>query len=82
VNEPLAADPIDDRGRLCPAPVISLGRLAKVAPPGSLIEVWADDPAAAVDIPAWCRMRSATLVEVRDLEGAGHAYLVRTAIRD
>jgi len=33
----------------CPLPVIELAR--------SIGWVLADDPAAAVDIPAWCRMR-------------------------
>ena len=53
---------VDSRGRRCPLPVIDLARAAATAPPGAVIDVLADDPAAAADIPAWCRMR-------------GHAYL-------
>lgn len=68
---------LDERGRLCPLPVIALGAAAR-AHPGATIEVWADDPAARHDIPAWCRMRSATLVETRELEGGATAYVVRT----
>jgi len=53
---------VDARGRRCPLPVIMLARLAAGQPPGTVIEVLADDPAAAIDIPAWCRMRGHTFV--------------------
>jgi tRNA 2-thiouridine synthesizing protein A len=33
---------------------------------GGTITVLADDPAAATDIPAWCRMRSQELVSADD----------------
>jgi tRNA 2-thiouridine synthesizing protein A len=38
-------------------PVIMLARLVPDVEIGSVVRVLADDPAAAVDIPAWCRMR-------------------------
>ena len=47
---------IDERGSLCPVPVIALARAARSAAPGTVIVVLADDPAAEFDIPAWCRM--------------------------
>lgn len=48
---------LDCRGTRCPLPVIILaGRMADIEI-GSVVRVLADDPAAAVDIPAWCRMR-------------------------
>jgi tRNA 2-thiouridine synthesizing protein A len=53
---------IDALGKRCPLPVIMLAKLAADQPPGTLIEVLADDPAAAIDIPAWCRMRGHTFV--------------------
>ncbi|UWP87651.1 sulfurtransferase TusA family protein [Dactylosporangium fulvum] len=46
-----------------------LAKLAGGQPPGTVIEVLADDPAAAVDIPAWCRMRGHTFVST---EGDSH----------
>ena len=49
-------------GRRCPLPVIMLASSPPVSPPGTRIEVLADDPAAAIDIPAWCRMRGHTFV--------------------
>ncbi len=44
-------------GMRCPQPVIVLARAVRDAPDGLVITVRTDDPAALVDIPAWCRMR-------------------------
>ncbi|MDQ1307898.1 MAG: tRNA 2-thiouridine synthesizing protein [Actinomycetota bacterium] len=73
---------IDERGRTCPHPVIALGRASKVAPPGSRIDLLADDPAAESDVPAWCRMTGADFLGA-ELLGAGvgtapRRYRVRT----
>jgi tRNA 2-thiouridine synthesizing protein A len=56
---------LDCRGQRCPMPVITLARRITEAQPGEVVRVIADDPAAKVDIPAWCRMR-------------GHEYLGET----
>lgn len=48
---------LDCRGQRCPLPVIALARRLPHRPVGSVLRVLADDPAAANDIPAWCRMR-------------------------
>jgi len=53
---------IDALGRRCPLPVIMLARRAASEAAGTEIAVLADDPAAAVDIPAWCRMKGHTFV--------------------
>jgi tRNA 2-thiouridine synthesizing protein A len=37
--------------------VIALARRLPAMPVGAVLRVLADDPAAAVDIPAWCRLR-------------------------
>ncbi len=44
-------------GQRCPLPVIALAKKLPTAEVGDIIRVLADDPAAAADIPAWCRMR-------------------------
>lgn len=62
-----AATHLDERGRACPAPVIALGRAATGLGPGATIELLADDPAARTDVPAWCRIRGATLVQVEQI---------------
>jgi TusA-related sulfurtransferase len=48
---------LDCRGQVCPLPVISLAKAAESLQPGDTVVVAADDAAAAVDIPAWCRMK-------------------------
>jgi tRNA 2-thiouridine synthesizing protein A len=48
---------LDCRGQRCPLPVIALARRVSEVPVGTVVRVLADDPAAAVDIPAWCRLR-------------------------
>ncbi len=57
---PVAGEPdevLDCLGQRCPLPVIALARRLPELPVGAVIRVLADDPAAALDIPAWCRMR-------------------------
>ncbi len=63
---------LDERGRLCPLPVIALARAAADLPAGGVVRLLADDPAAAADVPAWCRMRGHTL-----LSAAGGTFVVR-----
>jgi TusA-related sulfurtransferase len=70
---------LDERGRLCPLPVIALGRAASGDDPPARILLLADDPAAETDVPAWCAMRGRVLDWVGDSpDGAGRAYLVTT----
>lgn len=68
---------IDDRGKRCPQPVISLARAAKYADPGTIIVITADDPAALSDIPAWCEMKGMTLVETSDAGDGATAFRVQ-----
>lgn len=66
---------VDARGQRCPLPVIRLAQAVKDDPDADQVVVLATDPAAAHDIPAWCRMRGHRLVERRD-EGDHTAYVV------
>jgi tRNA 2-thiouridine synthesizing protein A len=63
---------LDCRGLLCPLPVIKLAKMLPTVAVGDTVTVLADDPAAATDIPAWCRMRSQELVSAGD-----ERYVVR-----
>ncbi|GAA1682531.1 hypothetical protein GCM10009745_28550 [Kribbella yunnanensis] len=63
---------LDCRGLLCPLPVIKLAKALPTVAVGETVTVLADDPAAATDIPAWCRMRSQELVSA-----AENVYVVR-----
>ena len=53
----MTAETLDCRGQRCPLPVIALARRLGELPIGTELTVLADDPAAANDIPAWCRLR-------------------------
>ena len=57
---------LDARGQRCPLPVINLATLVRDSPDLERVVVLATDPAAAHDIPAWCRMRGHRFVEARD----------------
>ncbi|GAA1551940.1 hypothetical protein GCM10009804_06100 [Kribbella hippodromi] len=63
---------LDCRGLLCPLPVIKLAKALPTVAVGDTVTVLADDPAAATDIPAWCRMRSQELVSAGE-----NRYVVR-----
>ncbi|GAB3592039.1 hypothetical protein GCM10027446_12010 [Angustibacter peucedani] len=53
---------VDARGLRCPLPVIRLAERARDLPPGTELTVLATDPAAALDVPAWARMRGHEVV--------------------
>ena len=53
---------LDCRGQRCPLPIIALARELPSVPVGSVLRLLADDPAAAYDVPAWCRMRGQEFV--------------------
>jgi tRNA 2-thiouridine synthesizing protein A len=67
---------LDMRGQRCPMPVIELARRIGDVELGETLTVLSDDPAAASDIPAWCRMRSHELVATT-AEADATAYEVR-----
>jgi len=69
-------DTLDCRGKRCPLPVIDLAKHSAHAAAGTIVRVLADDPAAALDIPAWCRMRGKEYLGASTVDGAP-AYDVR-----
>jgi tRNA 2-thiouridine synthesizing protein A len=70
---------LDCRGQRCPLPVITLARRIGEVEPGQVVRVLADDPAARVDIPAWCRMRGQEFVAATEADGAPAFDVRRTA---
>jgi len=77
---PPATLTVDARGLRCPLPVIRLAQAAGDRAPGTVIALWATDPAARADVPAWCRMRGHDLLDVSESgdDGGVHtAYTVR-----
>jgi tRNA 2-thiouridine synthesizing protein A len=77
VTELTAPDEVlDCLGQRCPLPVIAVARRLPELPVGAVVRVLADDPAAAIDIPAWCRMRGQEFVGAAKVDGSP-AYDVR-----
>lgn len=65
---------LDCRGMLCPRPVIALARRLPEVAVGEEVLVLTDDPAADLDIPAWCRMREQDYVGAEESGGPGEAW--------
>ena len=53
---------LDCTGMRCPRPIIELARRIGEVEVGRVVELVADDPAAAPDLAAWCRMRGEELI--------------------
>ena len=72
---------VDARGLRCPLPVIRLAEAAKGLPAGAELTVLSTDPAAKLDVPAWCRMRGHEHVATQEHTGdwTGSAITVRLA---
>jgi tRNA 2-thiouridine synthesizing protein A len=66
---------LDARGQRCPLPVIRLAQLVRDLPDVDVVVLLATDPAAAHDVPAWCRMRGHRFTGSRD-EVDHTAYVV------
>ncbi|HEY0301927.1 MAG TPA: sulfurtransferase TusA family protein [Rhizomicrobium sp.] len=58
------SEPLDLRGLKCPLPALFARRALARAAPGEEIEVVADDPLAAVDIPHMCHGENHTVVSI------------------
>jgi tRNA 2-thiouridine synthesizing protein A len=68
---------LDQRSRRCPLPIIELARHIEDVPIGELLGLAADDPAAGVDVQAWCRMRGHEYVGEDTAPDGVPVYLVR-----
>ncbi len=71
---------VDSRGRRCPLPIIDLAAAAKDATRGTVITLLADDPAAAADVAAWCRMRGQAYEGSSPVPGSDTATSYRVRI--
>lgn len=68
---------LDCRDLPCPMPVIELARHLADVEVGSLLAVVARDPAAAVDVAAWCRMKGQDHVGTDTAADGAPRYVVR-----
>ncbi len=68
---------VDCRGQVCPMPVIALAKAFRDLEVGETVSLLADDVAAAVDVPAWCRMKGQDLVGTEPVLDGGTRFVVR-----
>lgn len=57
---------LDVKRLLCPMPVIRTQKKVKELADGDVLTIYATDPGALHDIPAWCRMYGHTILESSD----------------
>jgi tRNA 2-thiouridine synthesizing protein A len=70
---------LDARGLLCPLPVLKARKRLMALPPGGVLRVLADDPAARVDFPHFCAESGHRLVAQDDAPDGSQTYLIRRA---
>ena len=71
-------DILDARGLLCPLPVLKARKRLQTVVSGEVLTMWADDPAAVIDVPHFCAESGHELIEAR--EDADHqVYVIRKA---
>ena len=68
---------LDCRGMPCPRPIIELAKAFVDLEVGGTVALVADDPAARVDVQAWCRMRGQEYVGTQVAEDGVPTYVVR-----
>jgi tRNA 2-thiouridine synthesizing protein A len=68
---------LDARGLLCPLPVLKTRKRIMALPPGAVLRVLADDPAAVVDMPHFCAEAGHELVSQAPAEGGARLYVIR-----
>ncbi len=68
---------LDCRAMPCPMPIIELARHLLDVEVGELLAVVAHDAAAALDVPAWCRMKGQEYVGADVADDGAPRYVVR-----
>lgn len=67
---------LDACGLLCPLPVLKLRKRLKSLQTGAVIALYADDPAAVIDVPHFCTESGHELISTQD-SGAARLYRIR-----
>jgi tRNA 2-thiouridine synthesizing protein A len=72
-------DEFDARGLLCPLPVLKARRRLLALPPGGVLRVIADDPAARIDFPHFCAEAGHRLLAQSETPDGSQTYLISKA---
>ncbi len=56
---------IDCTGLFCPMPIVRTKQEMATMKPGEVLEVVADDPGFAKDLPAWCALTGEQFLEMK-----------------
>ncbi|MBC6443797.1 MAG: sulfurtransferase TusA [Rhodobacteraceae bacterium] len=67
---------LDATGLLCPLPVLKARKRLQPMARGQTLCVFADDPAAVIDIPHFCNEQGHTLVSA-NVDATPQMYLIR-----
>ncbi|MDX2263853.1 MAG: sulfurtransferase TusA family protein [Hyphomicrobiales bacterium] len=68
---------LDLRGLRCPLPVLKAAKAVKLAAPGALVEVLADDPLAPADFADFCAAKGHQLVASDETAPGVFRFLIR-----
>ncbi|MBI4258154.1 MAG: sulfurtransferase TusA family protein [Thaumarchaeota archaeon] len=60
---------LDQRGLLCPLPVINTNKAIQELKPGQILEVLATDPGSKPDFDAWSKSRGHKILSVSQEQG-------------
>ena len=69
---------LDATGLLCPLPVLKAAKRLRTLPPGTVMKITADDPAAVIDVPHFCAEQGYDLISAEDV-GDVQTYIIRKA---
>lgn len=72
---------LDALGLLCPLPVLKAAKRLRAMTPGSVLRLIVDDPAAAVDVPHFCKEQGHELLDSEERDGL-QIYTIRKSGSD
>lgn len=70
---------LDARGLLCPLPVLKARKVLKDLAQGDVLRMHADDPAARIDVPHFCKESGNILSEAVDQGDGSYIYDIEKA---
>ena len=73
------SDTLDARGLLCPLPVLKARKRLMALPAGAALELWADDPAAVIDVPHFCAESGHELLSQGESD-SHQIYVIRKSV--